>query len=68
MRTGGRGAIVQASHAGAMSSQQAAYSATLTSELLIPDDKSQNPILFAVSLFADKLALSSSPSTLPEFV
>ncbi len=52
MRTGERCAIVQASHAGAMSSQQAAYSATLTSELLTPGDKSQNPINHLVRYMA----------------
>jgi len=59
---------VQASFAGAMSSQQAAYSATLTSELLTPGDKSQNPINHLVRLliceFVDNLANLHCPTGL----
>ena len=53
MHTGGSCAIVQASLTVGMSSQQAAYSATLTSELLTPGDKSQNPIKHLVRLLID---------------
>jgi len=51
-----------------MSSQQAAYSATLTSELLTPGDKSQNPINHLVRLliceFVDNLANLHCPTGL----
>jgi len=43
-----------------MSSQQAAYSATLTSELLTPGDKSQNPISYLVRLLIQPCELTLS--------
>ncbi len=60
MSTRGRCAIVQAGHADAMSSQQAACSATLTSELLTPGDKSQNPISYLVRLLIQPCELTLS--------